>query len=317
MAFDIVTFGIPMVELMRRKLDVPMTEVGDFTGPFAAGDPGITLNACTTLGYKGCYVGVVGKDPLAECFLQRMHKSGIDTSRIRVDARHTTGISLLAKFSDGNRSFVFTLPTSAAAQMGPEDFDRELLRQVKWLHVSGFTLSISDSIVELHRLIMREIDDRVMVSFDPNYRKDIIELKRYQLACREVFERCNLFLPSTGEAGLFCPGASDERSACGIIAGKGKMVALKCEARGCYGFAGGRELYVPAFPIEEVDPTGAGDTFGGALIAKLLDGADFFAALPYAAAAGALAVNRIGLMDIAPNRGEIQELLARHSIATP
>ena len=69
---------------------------------------------------------------------------------------------------------------------------------------------------------------------------------------------------------------------------------------------------MPAFRIEEIDPTGAGDTFGGALIAKLLDGVDFFEALRYGAAAGALAVNRIGLMDIAPNRADIQELLDRN-----
>ncbi len=310
MKYDIVTFGIPMVEFMRKEPDVSLSEMGELIGPFAAGDPGITLNACVTLGYKGCYVGVVGADPLAECFLARMRKSGIDTSYLRVDPERTTGISILAKFSDGSRSFVFTLPQSAAAQLGPQDLDDDLLRRVRWIHVSGFTLSISDSIVELHREIMRRIGDDVMVSFDPNYRKDIIAREPYMRACAEVFQRCNLFLPSLGEAAPFCPGASDELEACRRIAASGKMVALKKGADGSHGFVSDRDMAFPAFPADEADPTGAGDSFGGALIARLMDGKDFFEAVRYGTAAGAIAVSRVGLMDIAPVREDIDAILS-------
>ncbi len=309
MNIDIVTYGIPMVELMRKQLDVPLSEYGEFLGPFAAGDPGITVNACAALGYQGCYVGVVGPDALAECFMARMRKSAIDTTYIRTDPTRVTGLSVLAKFSDGSRNFVFTLPHSAAAQLGPQDLHPELLRRVKWVHVSGFTLSISESIVALHRLIMESIGQNVMVSFDPNYRKDIIEPEPYRQACAEVFKRCNLFMPSFGEALPFCPDAEDELEACRRIAASGKLVALKKGAAGAHAFAGIRERSIPAFPAQELDPTGAGDTFGGAVIASLLDGKDFFEAVRYGAAAGAIAVNRIGLMDIAPNRADIQNKL--------
>lgn len=309
MNYDIVTFGIPMVELMRKELDVPLHEAGEFVGPFAAGDPGITLNACVTLGYTGCYVGVVGGDPLAECFMARMRKSGIDTSRLRVDAERSTGLSVLAKFSDGSRSFVFSLRHSAAAQLGPADLDDELIRRVKWIHVSGFALAISDSIVELHRALMRKIGREVRVSFDPNYRRDIIDADRHKDICAEVFERCDLFLPSYGEAGAFCPDARDELDACRRIAARGKLVALKNGARGSHAFKERGETYFPAVATREVDPTGAGDSFGGAVIAGLLDGMDFFDAVRYGNAAGGVAVSRVGLMDIAPTREDIQEAL--------
>ena len=309
MQFDMMTFGIPMVELMRKEPDVPLSECGAFLGPFAAGDPGITLNACCTLGHRGCYVGVVGADAFADCFLRRMRKSNIDTTYIRVDHTHTTGISMLANFSDGSRSFVFTLPTSAAALLGPEDIPGELLRQVRWIHVSGFAMSVSDSIVELHRRLMREIGDNVSVSFDPNYRKEMIDADRFVKICATVFERCNLFLPSRGEAKLFCPSAENDREACRNIAQSGKKVALKNGSGGCYGFRGGQEKHIPGLPVREVDPTGAGDTFGGTLIAALLEGTDFFEALRYANAGGAIAVSRVGLMDIAPTREDIAALL--------
>lgn len=309
MKFDIMTVGVPMVEFTKKCLDSPLSEYGEFLGPFAAGDPGITLNACTTLGYKGCYVGVAGKDAFAECFMQRMYKSNIDTSHIRIDENSTTGISMLANFSDGSRSFVFTLPTSAASKLGPSDLSDELLKQVKWIHLSGFAISISDSIVELHRQLVKKISKDVCVSFDPNYRKDIIGIEKYKKICTPVFERCNLFLPSYGEAGLFCPDVSSELDACRRIASDGKLVALKHGSNGCYAFYDGKEKYIHSFPADELDPTGAGDTFGGALIASLMDGKDLFEAARYGAAAGSIAVSRVGLMDIAPTRADIQNVL--------
>ena len=55
--------------------------------------------------------------------------------------------------------------------------------------------------------------------------------------------------------------------------------------------------FVPAFSVTEVDPTGAGDCFGGAFIALRLRGEDIDRALTVAAAAGALAVTRRGPME--------------------
>lgn len=309
MNYDIVTFGVPIMEIMRKNLDCPIDRIGDFEGPYPAGDPGICLNECVAMGYRGCYVGVVGDDDLGAGFLKKMDKNGIDRSRIRVDRKHTTALSLLAKFSDGSRRFVFTLPTSAAARLGPEDFDRELLHSVRWIHISGFALSVSPSIAQLHGMILDEIGDEVMVSFDPNYRKEVLDLESYRNRCQRIYERCNLFLPSEGEAVIFEPDAADDREACKRAAGKGKMAALKLGARGAWGFQGDRQVYEPGFPAKEVDPTGAGDTFSGALIASLMDGRDFFSSMVYGCAAGSLCVQRKGLMESAPVRFEVEELV--------
>lgn len=309
MEYDMVTFGVPIMEIMRKRLDSPLEEPGDFEGPYPAGDPGICLNECVRLGHKGCYVGVVGDDPLGQSFLRQMERSNIDYSHIRKVKNYTTALSLLAKFSDGSRSFVFTLPTSAAAQLGPEDLDKELLKHIKWLHISGFALSVSKSIARLHEMALDEIGDEVMVSFDPNYRKEIMGKEEFHKLCQRVYERCNLFLPSEGEAVLFEPGR-DDVEACAMTADKGKRAALKLGKNGAYGFDAGECIREPGFPAEEVDPTGAGDTFSGALIAGLMEGMEWREALRFGCAAGAICVQRKGLMDIAPTRQEIETVLA-------
>lgn len=309
MGYDMVTFGVPIMEIMRKQLDAPLEEPGDFEGPYPAGDPGICLNACVRLGHKGCYVGVVGKDALGDSFLRQMERSGIDYTRIRRAEGYTTALSLLAKYSDGSRSFVFTLPSSAAAQLGPEDFDRSLLKQTRWLHISGFALSVSKSIARLHEMALDEISDEVMVSFDPNYRKEVMEKEEFRRLCQRAYDRCNLFLPSQGEAVLF-EEAKDDVEACTIAAGKGKRAALKLGRDGAYGFEAGACIREPGFPAEEIDPTGAGDTFSGALIAGLMEGMEWQQALRFGCAAGSVCVQRKGLMDIAPTRREIEAVLA-------
>lgn len=51
-------------------------------------------------------------------------------------------------------------------------------------------------------------------------------------------------------------------------------VYLTHGARGCTLFEGTTEAHVPTRPADEVDPTGAGDTFAAGTVAALADGAD-------------------------------------------
>ena len=74
--------------------------------------------------------------------------------------------------------------------------------------------------------------------------------------------------------------------------------------------ADGREITTPAFPVEAVDTTGAGDTFLGFFLAGLDLGADPQAALRRAAAAAALQVTRPGAGEAIPSSEEVDVLLA-------
>lgn len=312
MGVDIVTCGFPIVELYRKYMDQPLDRQGEFIGPFAAGDPVIMVIACMKQGHTGGYVGVAGKDRLADCFFEGMRKNNVDTSHIRIDPKRSTAISLLAKFSDGNREFAFTLKDSAAGTLCVGDFDSEYFRNIRCLHVSGAALSVSESIVELHDMVLNQIGKDVLVTFDPNYRENLVDVETFRKISANAFKRCDVFLPSMGEARIFCPEAGDEIEACRAIADTGKMVALKDGANGAYGFWKDTEVFIKALQVEEVDPTGAGDTFGGALVGALLNGKDFFTAVHYGAAAGALAASREGLMENVPTLEEVEALLAEN-----
>ena len=67
--------------------------------------------------------------------------------------------------------------------------------------------------------------------------------------------------------------------------------------------------HVDAFAVTPLDTTGAGDTFSGALCARLAAGDDLPVALRFAAAAGALCTTRAGAVPSIPLRAEVEVLL--------
>ncbi len=74
-------------------------------------------------------------------------------------------------------------------------------------------------------------------------------------------------------------------------------------------------FHVPAFAVQGVDSTAAGDVFCGALAVTLVEGATLPHALRFASAAAAICVTRLGAQPSIPLREEIDLLLERGSLA--
>jgi len=73
----------------------------------------------------------------------------------------------------------------------------------------------------------------------------------------------------------------------------------------------------PAFPVHTVDTLGAGDVFHGAFALGITEGQDLPTALRFASAAAALKCTRFGGAFAAPQRAEVEELLAQGETASP
>jgi ribokinase len=93
-----------------------------------------------------------------------------------------------------------------------------------------------------------------------------------------------------------------------------KTVVLKLGSDGSMLVTAKKSKHFPAFKIDAVDPTAAGDAFTGALTVELAAGHDFEHAIRFANAAGAVAASRLGAQPSLPTRAEVEALLAH---ATP
>jgi len=81
-------------------------------------------------------------------------------------------------------------------------------------------------------------------------------------------------------------------------------------AGGAMLLAGDHLHHVPAFTVDTVDTTGAGDVFRGALIYALLRGDDPISMLRFANAAAAIACTREGAIGGVPTLAEVEALIS-------
>ncbi len=78
-------------------------------------------------------------------------------------------------------------------------------------------------------------------------------------------------------------------------------------------FDGNKHVFSPAFAIEPLDSTAAGDTFAGVFAALICGGVEVGEAVDTAQAAAALACTRYGAQEAIPSKIEVEEFLNAHS----
>jgi hypothetical protein len=215
--------------------------------------------------------------------------------------------------ADGSRDFIFNISHSACGQPPDPEVSDRMVAEADHLHVMGSSLT-SPHVVTLNLAAARAVKSRGgTLSFDPNLRKEILDAPGMRAAMAEFLGMTDLFLPS-GEELFLLTSARDEPGAVAELLGRGiSAVVHKLGSRGVRYHDAAGTRFVPAFGVEEVDPTGAGDCFGGAFTALWLRGTDPAEALMLAAAAGALAVTKRGPMEGATRLADIRAFVAEQA----
>ena len=297
-----------LVEVMRTGLDMPLDQPGIFAGPFPSGDTPIYVDTAARLGHSSGFIGVIGADDFGKCMLDRFQRDGVDPSGVQTLPGHTTGVAFVAYFSGGSRKFVFHWRHAAAGQLAPEHVQPGLFQDCRWLHLTGCNIAVSESAREACFKALRLVPAGAKVSFDANLRPEILTAEQIRELVQPAVRRADVLLPSLTEAAMLTGKPSDDEG-CRYWAAQGKTVVLKMGAEGCRIYQGGETITVPGFKVDEVDPTGAGDSFCAGFSVAMLEGMDLRQAGRFANAVGALAVTRLGPMEGAPTRQEVEAFL--------
>jgi sugar/nucleoside kinase (ribokinase family) len=245
------------------------------------------------------YIGAIGDDEFGSCILDKLRIDSVDVSQIRTAKGKTTGIAFNQYNSDGSRKFIFA--AGAAGDTSPEDVKENYFKGVKSLHIMGSALSISENSKEAcYKAIIAAKNENpdVIISFDPNLRPEMLDLDTILKICKPVLESTTILLPSGEEAEMLA-NIKGETKACQILLEMGpKVVVLKQGKDGCSVFTKEYKngLKIDGFKVKEVDPTGAGDSFGGAFVVGYLKGWDLEKIARFANAVGALKVEHFGPM---------------------
>ncbi len=123
----------------------------------------------------------------------------------------------------------------------------------------------------------------------------------------------DIALPGLDDAQLLT-GCETPEAICDFYLGLGaRIVALTLGKNGTMVATPSSRALVPAFPVQAVDASGAGDTFDGAFLAEWLRTGDPFAAASYANAAAALATLGHGAVAPMPKRAAVEAFITSRS----
>jgi 2-dehydro-3-deoxygluconokinase len=304
MAFDIVSLGEPMIEF---------NQTGDGGGRLYlqgyGGDSSNFAIAAARQGARVAYVSALGDDLYGRLLRDLWAAEGVDHTGVKTDAQAYTAIYFVTHDARGHH-FSFFRSGSAASRMTPADLPRERIAVAKVLHLSGITLAISSSACDTaYAAIETARAGGVKVSFDTNLRLKLWPIDRARAVMSDVIAFCDLCLPSLDDMTAIT-GLTDADAIVDHCLRLGaKTVALKLGAQGALVADACTRHRIAAHPCKALDATGAGDTFGGAFVARLIAGDNLIAAGRYATIAAALSTEGYGAVDPIPDAKRVRAAL--------
>jgi sugar/nucleoside kinase (ribokinase family) len=286
----ILAIGEAVMEFRRSTDDGLLTSPGEWAGPFPSGAPAIFASVAARLGAPVALAAAVGEDQFGTAFSERLRRDGVILDALNVVPRRATAVAFVAYDQGGDRDFWFSVHDSAAVVIDRSALER-LRPRVDWLHVSGSTLGFGGALADTVQATAEHLArNGGRISLDPNLRPD---------ADAEVQERvtrlaglAHVIFPSIGELeGL----GLDERA---LLEGG----ALICRTLGSGGATvrmgtASPPVHVPAPTTNEIDPTGAGDTFAAAFVTAFRNGVDAETAARLACLTAARSVEVLGAME--------------------
>jgi 2-dehydro-3-deoxygluconokinase len=210
------------------------------------------------LGIDVAWVSRLGRDEFGDMIEAGLAAEGVDLRWVRRDDAPT---GLFLKWRSGGRGgVVYRRAGSAASRLAPGDVPDEALEGVRLVHLTGFTMAISESARELVLDVARRAKDRgAIVLFDPNFRPALPDTPEAAAARqRAVLPFVDWYLCGEGEAELLWPDGEIPVPSVRRVGARGAIVD-------------GVEVPPPR-TATVVDEVGAGDAFAAGFAYGLLQG---------------------------------------------
>lgn len=313
MTGTIATIGEILVEIMAQEKGNGFLEPQLLLGPYPSGAPAIFIDQVGRLGHPAALVSAVGDDDFGTLNTDRLKRDGVDVSAVRVLPGASTGSAFVRYRHDGARDFVYNIRDSASGRIELDAAARAVLSKAGHLHFTGSSLGIPAIAGVAAEAIAIVKGAGGTVSFDPNIRKEVLRDKALFAIVEAIVAATDVLLPS-GEELQIITGIADEAAGVQALLGRGiREIVLKRGADGATHFDAAGRTAIGSFAVEEIDPTGAGDCFGGAYLVCRSKGMAPAQALRYANAAGARTVTVKGPMEGTSTFAELDAFIA----ATP
>jgi len=303
----ITVFGSFVVDLMARTPHLPVPGETVKGSMFKMGPGGKGFNQGVAAHKAGAQVTMVtklGKDTFAGVALDAMKELNMDTSKVFITEETETGIALITVDEITSQNEIVVV-LGACSTISDEEVE-----------------SIADIVKESEYLLtqletnLSAIDKVIDIAYK-NGVKVILNTAPVQPISDDILGKVYLITPNEVEAeiltGISIDSEENAKKAAEWFFEKGvKNVLFTLGVRGVFIATNEKQGMIPAYKVNAIDTTGAGDAFNGGLAVALAEGKDIWEAAKFANALAAVAVQRLGTTPAMPTRAEIDEFIATH-----
>jgi sulfofructose kinase len=283
---QIVGLGVATLDVLIRLKDMPTWERGTRISGFrfdGGGLVGTAMVAAAKLGARAGFVGTAGTDEAAELKLRSMVECGVDLSRlVRRDGPEDQVVIVHVHAETGERVFA-GMGFGSRQQIPVEELDRDYITAADYLHIDGFHFEAALQAAKwMHKAGKTVVMDGSKTSGPV---RDHL---------RSLVGHVDVLITGAGFAkGL--TGISDIYEAGEAVLKLGPRVFVETVGeQGSYTVTSETRFHTPAFKVDVVDTTGAGDVFHGAYIVGLLHGWDLRRIARFSTAVSAIKCTKLG-----------------------
>jgi sulfofructose kinase len=267
------------------------------------GQVATAMVACQSWGLRTRYVGKVGDDPAAALHRAEFARLGVETHLLTAQGCPSQQAFILVDDA-GERTVLWKRDDRLALRLG--DLRQEWILNARALHLDGHDTAAAT----LAATWARAAGIPVIADLDELYPgvDALLPLIDYLITSRDIPGRIS--------------GESDLRKSLPAVSSRygARLTAATLGPEGVLAYDGAQFHYAPAYLVQAVDTTGAGDIFHAGFIYGLLQGWPLQRQLEFACAAAALNCTGIGARGHIAALAEIEHLIAtgqRHASAFP
>ena len=300
----IVVFGSFVVDLMGRGPHLPAPGETVKSGFFKMGAGGKGFNqgvAAHKAGGDVTMVTKLGRDTFSGVALDTMRELGMDTSRVILTDDYPTGVALIEVDETTGQNAIMVIP-SACDHI--DDAEVDALRDL----IAGADILLTQ--LETNMSSIR----RVIEMAHGMGKTIILNTAPVQPVADNLLAKVTIVTPNEVEAGILTGiPVTDAESACKaaewFLERGVKSAVITMGGMGAFVADGELRRMTPAFRVNAVDTTGAGDAYNGGFVTALAEGKSLIEASRFAAATAALSVQKMGTTPSMPTRAEIDAFL--------
>lgn len=309
MTRPVIALGETLIDLIAPKGSDLLS--GDTLAIREGGAPANVAVGLARLGVPVQMRTVLGDDPFGQRLFDRLQAEGIDVSHVRIAADTPTTIALA--WADAHGDGHFRLHRHADRLLSPDEMD---LGDAEAVVIGSVAMCASPSVDAVLTAIRNASDHSIPIVFDVNVRPGLIPMDDLRLLVSAGLAAATVVKLSVDDARHLWGAGSLEAAADALDATDPPVAVITDGSRGALLRVGEHRIRQDVFPVNAIEPTGAGDAFTAGFVSRMIarnwQGADVDD-LRYAMASGALATTKPGAMDGLPTRDQVQEFLRAHT----